>query len=148
MKGKYSQESQDFPENFDEDLNENSLVAFLKQNKPIAPSPAPDFERQLFAEISKYPMRSSKFQLKRWLPLALVIPAAIATGLTFNWATNRSLYQMANNSSVNQISETDQAAIEQSLFSSWNVTNDAVLQTTNNSTDTQLLVELAPLEYE
>jgi len=52
MKGKYSQESQDFPENFDEDLNENSLVAFLKQNKPIAPSPAPDFERQLFARLA------------------------------------------------------------------------------------------------
>lgn len=55
---------------------------------------------------------------------------------------------MANNPSANQISETDQAAIEQSLISSWNVTNDVVLQTTNTSTDTRLLAELAPLEYE
>ncbi|GBO52568.1 hypothetical protein APA_237 [Pseudanabaena sp. lw0831] len=148
MKNKYSQ---DFPEHFGEDPSENSndsLLSFLKQNKPIAPSPAPNFEKQLFAEISKYPQRSPKSSnanLRRWLPWALLLPVAIATGITFNWATNRSQYQMAS------ISESEKAEIEQSLISSWNMTDDMTYQAVNtapNSSDTQLLSELAPLEYE
>ena len=151
MKNKYSQ---DFPEHFGEDPSENSddssdqsLLAFLKQNKPIAPPPAPNFEQQLFAEISKYPQRSpksSKANLRRWLPWALLIPAAIATGITFNWVTNRSQYQMAS------ISESEKAEIEQSLISSWNMTNDTTYQAVNapTSTDTQLLSDLSPLDYE
>ncbi len=151
MKNKYSQ---DFPEHFGEDPSENSddsfdhsLLSFLKQNKPIAPSPAPNFEQQLFAEISKYPQRSpksSKANLRRWLPLALLIPAAIATGITFNWVTNRSQYQMAS------ISESEKAEIEQSLISSWTMTDDMTDQAVNapNSTDAQLLSELSPLDYE
>ncbi|MFZ4727783.1 MAG: hypothetical protein ACOYMQ_03885 [Pseudanabaena sp.] len=147
MKNKYSQ---DFPEHFGEDPSENSddsLLTFLKQNKPIAPLPAPNFEKQLFAEISKYPQRSpksSKANLRRWLPWALLIPAAIAAGITFNWVTNRSQYQMAS------ISESEKAEIEQSLISSWNMTNDTTYQAVNapTSTDTQLLSDLSPLDYE
>lgn len=148
MKNKYSQ---DFPKHFGEDPNENSddsLLSFLKQNKPIAPPPAPNFEQQLFAEISKYPQRSpksSKANLRRWLPWALLLPAAIATGITFNWATNRSQYQMAS------ISEAEKAEIEQSLISSWNMTDNMIDQSVNTaptSTDTQLLSELSPLDYE
>ncbi len=158
MKNKYSQ---DFPENFGEDPHDNSetsLVAFLKQNKPIAPSPAPNFEQQLFAEVSKYPQRSPKSlksNLRRWLPWALLIPAAIATSIGFNWATNRSQYQFANlpNTSQGQlISEADRDAIEQSLLNSWDATDATVSHststTTTSSTDTQLLMELSPLEYE
>jgi hypothetical protein len=159
MKDKNFQQShgsQDFLENFGEypsDDSNLSLVAFLKQNKLIAPPPAPNFEQQLFAEISKYPQRSPKSRksyLRHWLPWALLIPATIATGITFNWINNRSQLQIANNPSINQMSEADQAAIEQSLISSWNVTDDVVLQTPNatTSTDTQLLNELSPLEYE
>lgn len=148
MKNKYSQ---DFPEHFGEDPSEgsdDSLLSFLKQNKPIAPSPAPNFEQQLFAEISKYPQRSPKSSnanLRRWLPWALLIPVAIATGITFNWVTNRSQYQMAS------ISESEKAEIEQSLISSWNMTDDTTYQAVNTattSTDNQLLRELEPLEYE
>ena len=148
MKNKYDQ---DFPDNFDEEPSENlddSLVSFLKKNKPIAPSPAPNFERQLFAEISKYPQRSpksSKANLRRWLPWALLLPAAIATTLTFNWVNNRSQYQVAS------ISESEKAEIEQSLVSSWNMTDDITYQSVNTSsaaTDTQLLSELSPLDFE
>ena len=152
MKNKYSQ---DFPEHVSEDPRENSddssdhsLLSFLKQNKPIAPSPTPDFEQQLFAEISKYPQRSpksSRANLRRWLPWAVLLPAAIATGLTFNWITNRSQYQ------VPIISESERAEIEQSLISSWNMTDDITDQAVNTAstaTDTQLLNELAPLDYE
>ncbi|PZO39996.1 MAG: hypothetical protein DCF19_12450 [Pseudanabaena frigida] len=154
MKERYSQGSQDFSENFEEnshDDSEASLVAFLRQNKPIAPPPVPNFEQQLFAEISKYPQRSTRRNFKRWLPWALLIPIAIATGITFNLVNNRSQLQIASNPSLNQMSESEQAAIEQSLISSWNVTDDVVLQTTNaatTSTDTQLLNDLSPLEYE
>ncbi len=153
MKNEYSQE------NFKEDPNEyldQSLIVFLKQNKPIAPPPASNFEQQLFAEISKYPQKSllstkNSANLRRWWLWALLIPAAIATGVTFNWVTNRSQLQIATVTNLNQMSEVDQSAIEQSLISSWNVTDDVVLDTTNtvtNSTDTQLLLELSPLEYE
>ena len=140
MKDKYSQESHD------------SLVGFLKQNKAIAPPPASNFEQQLFAEIAKYPQPSSKFlskfKLRRWLPWTLLIPAAIATSMTFNWATNRSQLQMASNS--NLMSEAEQIAIEQTLISSWNVTDDAVSSSQINSqtstSDLQILSELSPLE--
>ena len=157
MKDKYSQ---GFPENFGEDSSDSShdsLVSFLKQNKPIAPPPAPNFEQQLFAEIRKYPQPSaisSKAHLRRWLPWTLLIPAAIATGLAFNWATNRSQYQVANIPNISQgklISEDDQLAIEQSLINSWSATDITVLQAANTATttsDTQLLMELSPLEYE
>jgi hypothetical protein len=155
MKNKHSQ---DFLENSDENPSDNSdltLVNFLKQNKPIAPSPAPNFEQQLFTEISKYPQRSPKLlksSLRRWLPWALFIPTVIATGLTFNWVNNRSQYQVANVSSQSQlVSEADKDAIEQSLINSWDATNLSVSQVTNTATassDTQLLMDLSPLEYE
>ena len=155
MKNKYSQ---DCLESSGDDSSDNSdmpLVNFLKQNKPIAPSPAPNFEQQLFTEISKYPLRSPKplkSSLRRLLPWALFIPAVIATGLTFNWVNNRSQYQVANVSSQSQlISEADQAAIEQSLINSWDATDLSVSQVTNTTTassDTQLLMDLSPLEYE
>jgi hypothetical protein len=139
MKDKYSQESHD------------SLVGFLKQNKAIAPPPAPNFEQQLFAEIAKYPQPSlkslPKFRLRRWLPWTLLIPAAIATSLTFNWVTNRSQLEMASNS--NLMSEAEKVAIEQTLISSWNVTDESVSQTNsqNPTSDLQILSELSPLEY-
>jgi hypothetical protein len=148
MKKKYSQ---DFPESYGESPGEDSddsLLSFLKQNKPIAPPPSPKFEQQLFAEISKYPQRSPKFSKansRRWLPWALLIPVAIATGLTFNWVTNRTQYQVAS------ISESEKAEIEQSLISSWNMTDDTTYQAVNTaptSTDTNLLSELSPLDFE
>jgi hypothetical protein len=136
-------------ENFDgdpRDQTDMALVNFLKQNKPIAPPPAPNFEKQLFAEISKYPQKSSNRNLKRWLPWALTIPVILATGIGFNLANNRSQLQVASNS----FSEADRAAIEQSLINSWDATDVSVAQPTSTtaSTDTQLLMELSPLEYE
>jgi len=154
MKNKYSQ---GFPESFGEETSESShdsLVSFLKQNKPIAPPPAPNFEQQLFAEILKHPQRSAKSYLRRWLPWTLLIPAAIATGLTFNWVTNRAQYQVANIPNISQgklISEDDQVEIEQSLINSWSATDITGLQAANTATtasDSQLLQELSPLVYE
>jgi hypothetical protein len=151
MKRKYPQNS---PENFDETSSNEvdmTLVNFLQQNKPIAPLPAPNFEQQLFAEIGKYPQRSTNRHFKRWLPWALAVPVVLVTGLGFNLANNRSQLQIASNA----ISEADQSAIEQSLINSWRGNDVTVAQSTaqstNNataSTDTQLLMELSPFEYE
>ncbi len=143
--------SQEFKDNFD-NSSHDSLVAFLKQNKVIAPPPAPNFEQQLFAEISKYPQPSSKpskFHLRRWWLWTLLIPAAIATSLTFNWATNRSQLQVATNPNLAPMSEVEQVAIEQTLISSWNVADESVSQTNsqNSTSDLQILSELSPLEY-
>jgi len=140
-------------ENFDGDpfdWTDMTLVNFLKQHKPIAPPPAPNFEQQLFAEIRKYPQRSPHTNLnknfKRWLPWTLAIPVILATGIGFNLATNRSQLQIASNS----MSEADQTAIEQSLINSWDIADIKVAQpiSTATTTDTQLLMELSPLEYE
>ena len=146
--------SQEFKDNFD-DSSHDSLVAFLRQNKAIAPPPAPNFEQQLFAEISKYSQpasKPSKFHLKsplrRWWLWTLLIPAAIATSITFNWATNRSQLQVATNSNLAPMSESEQMAIEQTLISSWNVADESVSQTNsqNSTSDLQILSELSPLE--
>ena len=153
MKNPNPQESQN---NFDGDPRDSSdmtLVNFLKQNKPIAPPPAPNFEQQLFAEISKYPQRKVNKNLKRWQPWLLAIPVAIAAGFAFNW-TNRSQMQLANNSNQtqihNSISESDRVAIEQSLISSWTVTDESVYQSSTNTSnsESQILIELTPIEYE
>ncbi|MFM7888032.1 MAG: hypothetical protein ACKPCM_15380 [Pseudanabaena sp.] len=123
-----------------------ALVNFLKQNKPITPLPAHHFEQQLFAEISKYPQKSKNRSLKRWLPWTLLIPVAIATAIGFKLVNNRSHLQVATNS----ISEAERGAIEQSLINSWDAADFSVAQTSSmtTSTDTQLLMELSPLEYE
>lgn len=142
MKNKYPE---DFPEDFgntpssDKDM---ALINFLQQNKPSVPPPAPNFEQQLFAEISKYPQKSQDKNLNRWWPWALAIPAAIATILTINLSNNRLSTNFA-------VSEADQAAIEQTLISSWNTSEDLSQNTgTTISTDTQMLMDLSPLEYE
>ena len=143
---------QESPENFGRDLSDDTdvgLVNFLKQNKLIAPPPAENFEKQLFAEISKHPHKSAQKSLKRWLPW-LMIPAAIATYLTFNWVTNRGQLQIADRANYSQMSDSEKIEIEKSLVSSWSITDDAVYQTTNsaNSADNQFLIDLAPIEYE
>lgn len=167
MKNKYTQEPQDFSEDFGGDAPKNShessshdsLVSFLKQHKSIAPPPAPNFEQQLFAEISKYPQpvaKPFKARLRRWLPWALAIPVAIATGVAFNWATSRTpQYQIANAPNITQgkpqgktIGEADRAEIEQSLIYSWDATDNTATPSSSTSTDNQILSELSPLEYE
>ncbi len=146
---------QDLTDNFSgkfDDVSHQSLVAFMKQNKPSAPLASPDFEQRLFAEISKHPQRSpqqiANRQLKRWLPMVLVIPAAIAALVSLNWINGRNQYQMASN----QLTDAEKLAIEQSLINSWNMTEDNALITASISDsgtkDTQILQDLSPLEYE
>ncbi|MCA6553473.1 MAG: hypothetical protein ACK5EU_05405 [Pseudanabaena sp.] len=128
------------------DQTDMALVNFIKQNKPITPPPAPNFEQRLFTEISKYPQKSNNRSIKRWFPwaVAVVIPVVIAAGIGFNLANNRSQLQIASNS----VSESERAAIEQSLINSWDATDVTLSTTSSTDTQTQLLMELSPLEYE
>lgn len=139
MKNKYSQD-------FDHD-NDDALVAFLQQNKSPVPVPATNFEEKLYAEISKYPQRSLmplRASFRRWLPFILAVPISlgVAMGITY---TNRSPYQMANKSVG--ITESERAEIEKSLISSWSMADDLAVSSANGI-ESQLLVELTPLDYE
>lgn len=139
MKNKYSQD-------FDHDADA-SLVTFLQQNKSPVPAPASNFEEQLYAEISKYPQRSLtpfRASFRRWLPVILAVPISlgVAMGITY---TNRSQYQMANKSVG--ITELERAEIEKSLISSWSMADDLTVSSASG-TESQLLVELTPLDYE
>ncbi len=152
MTDKYSQKINEQIEGQNEQLDDiahESLVAFLKQNKPIAPPCAPNFEQQLFAAISEYPQRSPSgiSILRSW---AWLVPVIVAAGLGLTWNFSRSQYQTASKptNSIATISESEQAAIEQSLINSWSMNEDPTLTATSVSTDNQLLYELAPLEYE
>ena len=147
MNNKYPQ---DLPEGFDYDFDSDadaSLVTFLKQNKSPAPTPASNFEERLYTEINKYPQRSLmplRVSFRRWLPIILAVPISlgVAVGLTY---TNRSQYQMANKS-IN-ITESERAEIEKSLISSWSMADDLSVLSAS-STDSKILAELAPLDYE
>ncbi|OIP71027.1 MAG: hypothetical protein AUK48_13060 [Oscillatoriales cyanobacterium CG2_30_44_21] len=139
MKNKYSQD-------FDHDADA-SLVTFLQQNKSPVPAPAPNFEEQLYAEISKYPQRSLmpfRADFSRWLPMILAVPISlgVAIGITY---TNRSQYQMANKSTG--ITELERVEIEKSLISSWSMADDLTISSANGI-DSQLLLDLTPLDYE
>jgi hypothetical protein len=164
MKNPFSQDlTEEFDGDFDGDLDDSSqqnLLAFMKQNKPIAPLPDPDFEQSLFAEIQKYPQRSPKQilnrQLKSWLPIVFIVPTAIVALIGFSWLNGRNNYQVAGN----QLSDLEKSAIEQSLISSWNVTDtypsnisgiaDANINANVNANtrDIEILQNLSPLEYE
>ena len=148
MTDKYSQKINEHDGQSEQlDIAHDSLVTFLKQYKPIAPPSNPNFEQQLFAEISKYPQRSPSKISRSWTWL---IPAIVAAGLGLTWNFSRSQYQTASNPTnpITTISESEQAATEQSLISSWSMNDETNLTATNASTDNQLLYELAPLEYE
>ena len=147
MTDKYSQKINEHDGQSEQlDIAHDSLATFLKQHKPIAPPSNPNFEQQLFAEISKYPQRSPSKISRSW---TWFIPAIVAAGLGLTWNFSRSQYQTASNpTNPITISESEQAAIEQSLISSWSMGDETTLTATNASTDNQLLYELAPLEYE
>ena len=153
MTDKYSQKINEHDGQSEQlDIAHDSLVTFLKQHKPIAPPCDPNFEQQLFAKISQHPQRSPskiKSKTKSLRSWTWLVPAILAAGLGLTWNFSRSQYQTASNpTNPITISESEQAAIEQSLVSSWSMGDETTLTATNASTDNQLLYELAPLEYE
>ncbi len=87
------------------------LVAFLKQNKPIAPAPAINLEQSIMAEIGSLPIARAQLRQQPWRKRLFFASGAIAAGCLAIWSVNRQ-FQPA-------ISEVDRAQIEASFIKSW-----------------------------
>jgi hypothetical protein len=103
--------------NFDgfDDFNDEDrrLVAFLKQNKPLAPDPAINLEQRIMTEIRQPISRVQPQQRQQspWLKRLIFASGAIAAGWLAVWTVNRQFQPT--------ISEVDRAQIEASLIKSW-----------------------------
>lgn len=113
---------------FNPDSDDRRLVAFLQQNKPIAPAPAFNLEQRLMAEIGRQaiPQGQSQSAGKLWRKGLLVTAGAIAAGIMSVWAINRQMQPAA-------ISEVDRAQIEASLIKSWSASVGEDPDETTNS---------------
>ena len=101
--------------NFDDfDDEDRHLVAFLKQNKPIAPDPATNLEQRIMTEIGRQPISRAKPQ-QRWRKGLIFASGAIAAGWLVIWSVNRQLQPT--------IGEVDRAQIEASLIKSWSASS-------------------------
>jgi hypothetical protein len=123
--------SNDFDDRRDRDLSSEDLqlVAFLQQNKPIAPEPVINLEQHLMDEISRLsaPQRQAQPVRKLWRRGLLVASGAIAAGVMAIWAVNRQMQPAA-------ISEVERAQIEASLIKSWSASiGEDIDETANNS---------------
>lgn len=98
--------------NFDDfDDGDRHLVAFLQQNKPIAPAPATNLEQRIMTEIGRQPIPRTNPQHQRWLKGLILASGAIAAGWLAIWSVNRQFQPT--------ISEVDRVQIEASLIKSW-----------------------------
>jgi hypothetical protein len=123
--------SNDFDDrlNYEEGDDDLRLVAFLQQNKPIAPESAIDLEQRLMGEISKLAVPQKQLQPARklWRTSLLVASGAIAASVMAIWAVNRQMQPAT-------ISEVERAQIEASLIKSWSAAiGEDIDETTNNS---------------
>ncbi len=97
--------------NFDDfDDGDRHLVAFLKQNKPIAPAPATNLEQRIMTEIGRQPISRAKPQ-QRWLKGLILASGAIVAGWLAVGSVNRQFQPT--------VSEVDRVQIEASLIKSW-----------------------------
>jgi hypothetical protein len=126
--------------NFDgfDDFNDEDrhLVAFLKQNKPIAPDPVINLEQRIMAEIGRQPLSRVQPQQKPWLKRLIFASGAIAAGFLAVWTVNRQFQPT--------ISEVDRAQIEASLIKSWSasVGEDTANEASDEISSSDLGLEL------
>lgn len=93
--------------------DEESLVEFLRQYRPIAPPPAPDLEAQILKAVESLPVReSSPF----WVRLARrplwLVPASVAAGLLLSANFARLLMPQSP-------SAAEMASLESFLATNW-----------------------------
>jgi hypothetical protein len=129
--------------NFDgfDDLNDEDrrLVAFLKQNKLIAPDPATNLEQRIMTEIGRQPISRVQPQQRQqspWLKRLIFASGAIAAGFLAVWTVNRQFQPT--------ISEVDRAQIEASLIKSWSasVGEDSINEDSDEISSSDLGLEL------
>ncbi|WP_019498068.1 hypothetical protein [Pseudanabaena sp. PCC 6802] len=119
----------DSGDRLDRDLSYEDLrlVAFLRQNKPIAPEPVINLEQRIMGEISRQAMPPQiKPARKLWRKGLLVASGAIAAGIMSVWAVNRQMQPAT-------ISEADRTQIEASLIESWSASVGEDIDETTNS---------------
>ncbi|NJM27563.1 MAG: hypothetical protein HC856_03740, partial [Pseudanabaena sp. RU_4_16] len=76
--------------NFDDfDGEDRRLVAFLQQNKPIAPDPATNLEQRIMAEIARQPISRMQSHQQPWRKRLLFAQVRIAAGWLVIWSVNR-----------------------------------------------------------
>jgi hypothetical protein len=121
-----------------DDLNEADLrlVAFLKQNKPMAPVPGINLEQSIMAEIDRQPLSRVKLQQKHWRKRLIFASGAIAAGFLAIWSVNRQFQPV--------ISEVERAQIEASLIKSWSasVGEDSIYEDSDVISSSALDLEL------
>jgi hypothetical protein len=102
-----------------EDQEDQNLVAFIRQHKPIAPPPSVNLEQQILVQIEQIPVEhapvamisQTKGRIRRLTKALWLLPAAIAIGAGLFLANNRQP-QFA-------LSEAESLEIEAALISSW-----------------------------
>ena len=95
--------------NFDDDRN---LVAFLKQNQPIPPDPAPNLQASIMAQVSTTKI-SSPLNFKK---IGLISAAIVTTISLVIISQPRQMQTAINESEVNKI--------DNSLLSNWQLAEE------------------------
>jgi hypothetical protein len=115
--------------------NDDNLIRFLQQYRPVPPPPSSDLEQQLMRSIA-----SQKQPSKQKILLLLFIPSAIVAIVSIYWMTGDRNYQTADN--------IDDAEIENILSSSWQeVTTSPDLPRDNNISEVDLLLITGERDY-
>jgi hypothetical protein len=120
-------------------FEDQKLVAFLRQHKPIAPPPGIDLEKQILAQIEHVPLanqanhlvaatsdrslrkQNQRSQLSKLNKGLWLLPAAIAISAGVFWANHRQP-QFA-------LSEAERLEIEAAMISSWSGSIDRDVET-------------------
>jgi hypothetical protein len=121
-------------DNFDDE--DRRLVAFLKQNKPIAPAPAINLEQCIMAEIGRQPISRTRSRQQPWRKRLLFASGAIAAGFLAVWSIDRQFQPT--------IGEVERAQIEASLIKNWSasVGEDSINENSDEISSSDLGLEI------
>jgi hypothetical protein len=112
--------------------DDEKLVEFLRQYRPVPPPASPDAEERLLAAIDSEPQIWQSRYSFRW-----AIPALVAAGVLFVWGGIRLFTPLTL--PQGQVADrnrdaTDTADIEEFMFSSWNGAIDGATPIAYNET--------------
>jgi len=100
--------------NFNDD---HDLVAFLKQNQPIAPPPSPNLQAVIMEQVINIPIAKSSILPKIGIKKIGLVGAVIITALSLIVFNQTRSMQTAFN-------EAENLTIEKSLLSNWQIADE------------------------
>ena len=112
--------------------DDQKLVAFMRQNRPVPPPAADNLEAQLMELVERQPISSRR----QHTPFIWAVPSAIAAGLLLTWGSYRLLNPSPNFNA---------AELETFLVNNWNGAiseTSLASQTDTTETDWLLLADL------